>query len=58
MLAFAYNLAFWGFEGSAPDRYWPDNPRHRLQVRPGRYGNLEGTKSIYYNYLFKAEGGK
>ncbi|KAI8470311.1 MAG: hypothetical protein J3K34DRAFT_458915 [Monoraphidium minutum] len=55
---FAYNLAFWGFEGTAPDRYWPSNPRYRLQVRPGRYGNLEGSKSLYYYYLSRMEGGR
>jgi hypothetical protein len=26
---FAYNLAFWGFEGQAPDRYWPMEPKVR-----------------------------
>lgn len=48
---FAINLAFWGFEGQAPDRYWPDNPRIRLQLRPGKYGNLEGTQRIGMRYL-------
>eukprot|EP00877_Chromochloris_zofingiensis_P011588 jgi/Chrzof1/6683/Cz19g05180.t1 len=55
---FAYNLAFWGFEGMPPDRYWPANPRHRLQVKPRRYGNLEGTKKLWYYYLSKIEGVK
>lgn len=53
---FAFNLAFWGFEGQAPDRYWPENPRIRLQLRPGRYGNLEGTQRVAMDYLARAEG--
>lgn len=53
---FAFNLAFWGFEGQAPDRYWPDNPRLRLRLRPMRYGNLEVTKEIWYKNLAKMEG--
>lgn len=99
---FAINLAFWGFEGQAPDRYWPDNPRSvfgtpckgvpagqnggalppdptrplldtqrlprpvvllalatcriRLQLRPGKYGNLEGTQRIGMEYLARLEG--
>jgi hypothetical protein len=26
-------------------------------MRPGRYGNLEGTKSLYYYYLERLNGG-
>ena len=29
---FAYNLAFWGFEGMPPDRYWPDNTRYEARA--------------------------
>ena len=27
LATFAYNIAFWGFEGMPPDRYWPSNTR-------------------------------
>eukprot|EP00775_Hariotina_reticulata_P003438 gene3438-3710_t len=54
---FAWNLAFWGFEGMAPDRYWPDNPRVRNGIVPGRYGNMAGAKKLWYYYLGKLEGG-
>lgn len=54
--AFAYNLAFWGFEGMAPDRYWPNNPRVRLQAVPKRYGNLAGAKKLWYYYQGKIDG--
>jgi hypothetical protein len=33
------------------------NPRYRSQIRPGRYGNLEGGKGLYYYYLQRLEGG-
>jgi len=55
---FAWNLAFWGFEGMPHDRYWPANPRLRLGIRPGRYGNLQGAKKLWYYYLNRLEGGK
>lgn len=54
---FAWNLAFWGFEGMPPDRYWPDNPRIKLGLRPGRYGHMAGAKKLWYTYLEKFEGG-
>lgn len=53
---FAYNLAFWGFEGRPPDRYWPSNPRIRMQVRPRNYGYLEGSKKAWFNWMSKVEG--
>eukprot|EP00798_Chlamydomonas_sp_ICE-L_P016477 gene16477-22699_t len=43
---FSYNLAFWGSEGTPPDRYWPDTTRIKLGIRPGRYGNVEGAKRM------------
>ncbi|WIA08061.1 hypothetical protein OEZ85_007527 [Tetradesmus obliquus] len=54
---FAWNLAFWGFEGMPPDRYWPDNPRIKMGIVPGRYGNMHGAKKLWYYYLSKVEGG-
>ena len=30
--------------------------RIRLQLRPGRYGNLEGTQRVAMDYLARAEG--
>ncbi len=30
--------------------------RIRLQIRPGRYGNLDGTQRVYMDYLARAEG--
>jgi hypothetical protein len=53
---FAYNLAFWGFEGMAPDRYWPANPRVKLQAVPKRYGNLAGARKLWYYYQGKIDG--
>lgn len=53
---FAYNLAFWGFEGMPPDRYWPNNPRIRLQMKPRQYGDLEGTKKLWYYYMGRIHG--
>ncbi|PNH06525.1 hypothetical protein TSOC_007097, partial [Tetrabaena socialis] len=53
---FSFNLAFWGNEGMPSDRYWPANPRVRLQIRPGRYGTVEGTRRVYMDYLAKSEG--
>eukprot|EP00878_Enallax_costatus_P006554 GHUV01006871.1.p1 GENE.GHUV01006871.1~~GHUV01006871.1.p1 ORF type:complete len:142 (+),score=6.78 GHUV01006871.1:492-917(+) len=53
---FAWNLAFWGFEGMPPDRYWPDNPRFKNGIVPGRYGNMQGAKKLWYSYLQKIEG--
>lgn len=53
---FAWNLAFWGFEGMPPDRYWPDNPRIKLGLRPGRYGHMAGAKRLWYSYLERFEG--
>ncbi|KXZ55708.1 hypothetical protein GPECTOR_2g1258 [Gonium pectorale] len=58
LATFALNLAFWGFEGMPPDRYWPNSPRIRLQIRPGRYGNLDGTQRVYMDYLARSEGVK
>jgi hypothetical protein len=37
-------------------RYWPENPRIRLQMRPGRYGNLWGAKRVSYRYMSAIEG--
>ncbi|KAF8072397.1 hypothetical protein HT031_000056 [Scenedesmus sp. PABB004] len=54
---FAWNLAFWGFEGVPPDRYWPENPRVKAGLVPGRYGNMAGAKKLWYYYLSKLEGG-
>ncbi|GIL57578.1 hypothetical protein Vafri_12783 [Volvox africanus] len=56
LVSFAINLAFWGFEGMPPDRYWPNSPRIRLQIRPGRYGNVDGTQRVYMDYLARTEG--
>ncbi|KAF5836196.1 hypothetical protein DUNSADRAFT_6262 [Dunaliella salina] len=55
---FAYNLSFWGSEGMPPDRYWPDNTRLKMGVRPGRFGNLDGAKRVWYDNLSKLEGVK
>ncbi|GLC70572.1 hypothetical protein PLESTF_001010000 [Pleodorina starrii] len=55
LVTFAMNMAFWGFEGP-PDRYWPSSPRIRLQIRPGRYGNVDGTQRVYMDYLARTEG--
>jgi hypothetical protein len=30
--------------------------RLRLGIRPGRYGNMDGTKRIYYDNLARLEG--
>jgi hypothetical protein len=38
-------------------RYWPDNPRIKLGLRPGRYGHMAGAKKLWYNYLELFEGG-
>jgi hypothetical protein len=38
-------------------RYWPDNPRIKLGLRPGRYGHMAGAKKLWYTYLEKFEGG-
>jgi hypothetical protein len=38
-------------------RYWPDNPRVRNGIVPGRYGNMAGAKKLWYYYLGKLEGG-
>ena len=27
-----------------------------MQIRPGRYGNVEGTQRIYMDYLARSEG--
>lgn len=54
---FAWNLAFWGFEGTAPDRYHPDNPRVKTGAVPGRYGNVQGARKLWYYYLQQWEGG-
>mmetsp|Transcript_26199 Transcript_26199/g.57230 ORF Transcript_26199/g.57230 Transcript_26199/m.57230 type:complete len:142 (+) Transcript_26199:64-489(+) len=53
---FAYNLAFWGFEGQPPDRYNPANTRLKLGIQPGRYGNIDGTKRVWYDNLSRLEG--
>lgn len=53
---FAYNLAFWGFEGRAPDRYWPMEPRVKRGGAPPRYGNLEGARKIFFDYSSSLEG--
>lgn len=56
LAGFMFNLAFWGVEGMPPDRYWPSSPRIRLRIRPGRYGNVEGTQRVYMDYLARSEG--
>ncbi|GFR48803.1 hypothetical protein Agub_g10754 [Astrephomene gubernaculifera] len=56
LASFAFNLAFWGFEGMPPDRYWPNSPRLRLGIRPGRYGNLDGAQRIFMDNLARVEG--
>ncbi|PNW72030.1 hypothetical protein CHLRE_16g685350v5 [Chlamydomonas reinhardtii] len=56
LASFALNLAFWGVEGMPPDRYWPTSPRIRLQIRPGRYGNMDGGQRVYMDYLARSEG--
>ncbi|KAG1668628.1 hypothetical protein FOA52_002481 [Chlamydomonas sp. UWO 241] len=53
---FSFNLAFHGLEGTPPDRYNPTNIRQKLGVRPGRIGNMDGTKRIYYDNLARLEG--
>ena len=40
---FAFNLAFWGFEGQAPDRYWPENPRCVHAPRAGPKCSMHTT---------------
>ena len=30
--------------------------RLKLGIRPGRYGNIDGTKRIYYDNLARLEG--
>jgi len=56
LIGFAYNLAFWGFEGMPQDRYWPDSTRLKLGIKSGRYGNLDGTKRVWYDNLSAMEG--
>ncbi|KAG2501757.1 hypothetical protein HYH03_000257 [Edaphochlamys debaryana] len=56
LVSFAFNLAFWGVEGMPPDRYWPSSQRIRNQIRPGRYGNVEGTQRVYSDWLARSEG--
>ncbi|GAX80044.1 hypothetical protein CEUSTIGMA_g7483.t1 [Chlamydomonas eustigma] len=53
---FSFNLAFWGFEGMPQDRYNPSNIRLKLGIKPSRYGNMDGTKRIYYDNLARLEG--
>jgi hypothetical protein len=28
-------------------RYWPDNPRIKMGIVPGRYGNMQGAKKLW-----------
>lgn len=37
-------------------RYWPDNLRFKHGIVPGRIGNMQGAKKLWYNYLQKIEG--
>lgn len=53
---FSFNLAFGGMEGQPPDRYNPGAMRLRLGIKPSRYGNLDGSKKIYYENLARLEG--
>lgn len=53
---FSLNLAFVGMEGQPPDRYNPGAMRLRLGIKPSRYGNLDGSKKIYYENLARLEG--
>ena len=39
------------------NRYWPDNPRLKQGIRPGRYGSMAGAKKLWYDYLAAFEGG-
>lgn len=48
---FSFNLLFWGFEGMPPDRFNPTNLRLKLNIKPGRYGNMDGTRRVYYDNL-------
>jgi hypothetical protein len=43
---------------AAPYRYWPEQPRWKLGIRPGPYGSLNGTTKLYYYYMNKIAGGK
>jgi hypothetical protein len=38
-------------------RYWPDNPRIKAGIRPGRYGSMAGNKKLWHDYLYLLEGG-
>jgi hypothetical protein len=53
---FSFNLAFGGMEGQPPDRYNPGAMRLKLGIKPSRYGNLDGSKKIYYENLARLEG--
>ncbi len=44
LAGFMLNLAFWGFEGMPPDRYWPSSPRCARSLRTNRRGRGVGGR--------------
>ncbi|KAL6751328.1 hypothetical protein V8C86DRAFT_695822 [Haematococcus lacustris] len=56
LMMFAYNLTFWGIDGMPQDKYHPANPRLKMNIKAGQYGNIDGAQRIYYDNLAVLEG--